>query len=202
MLAQVEVCTAMNTFNLFKPERHFELNICSGICIMGKFLMIMETIILSTEAQSLMPFHTRLFPLCEPLHFGTRLNKELHLHLFKLPHTENELACNYLITESLAYLSYSERNFHTSCFLDIEIIYEYTLCCFRTQVYLTCSISGRSHFCREHKIKLTHIGPVFSTTYRTYDAFVQNYLFQFIKVHCIHGFLITLMQCITFFLMF
>ena len=100
----------------------------------------METIVVSTEAQCLMPLHTELFPLLEPFLLCPGLYKELHLHLLELSHTEDELTGYNLITESLTYLCNTERNLHTTSLLYIQIVHEDTLCRLRTEIYLACGI--------------------------------------------------------------
>src|SRR5574344_1235827 len=201
MLAQVEVGTRMDTLHFLESERHLKFDIGSGIGIMGQFLMIVETIIFSTETKSLMPFHTDFLPFREPFHLSTRFNEELHLHLFKLAHTEDELTGYNLITESLAYLSDSKRYLHTACLLYIQVIDKNSLSCLRTQINLICRIGSRTHLCREHQIKLTHVGPVFGTTDRVYDSFIQYNLLEFFQIRSLHSSCITFVQRITFLLM-
>src|SRR5574344_111564 len=197
MLAQVEVGTRMDTLHFLESERHLKFDIGSGIGIMGQFLMIVETIIFSTETKSLMPFHTDFLPFREPFHLCTRFNEELHRHLFKLAHTEDELTGYNLITESLAYLSDSKRYLHTACFLYIQVIDKNSLSCLRTQINLICRIGSRTHLCREHQIKLTHVGPVFGTTDRVYDSFIQYNLLEFFQIRSLHSSCITFVQGIT-----
>ena len=141
MLAQVEVCTAMNTFYLFETKRHFKLNIGSCICIVSQLLMVMVTIFCIAQAHCLMPFQASLFPFLEPIHLFARANKKLHFHLFELAHTEDELTSNDFITERFTDLSNTERHFHTTSLLYIQEVNEDTLCRFRTQINFHCAIS-------------------------------------------------------------
>ena len=134
-----------------------------------------------------MPFHTCLLPFVEPLHLRAWLDKELHLHLLKLAHTENELAGNNLVAESLANLCNAKRNFHASCLLHVEIIDKYTLGCFRTEVYLARTVGGRAHLCGEHQVELAHVCPVLGTADGIDNTLVENDLLQLLKVHSIHG---------------
>ena len=176
MLRKIEIGTAVYALHLFKSEWHLEFDVGGSIGIVSQFLMVMETVVLGSESQCLMPCHTSLLPFRKPVKFGARLYKELHLHLLKLPHSEYELACHNFITESLAYLCYAERNLHASRFLHIEIVYKDTLRCFRTEVYLHGSIGRSTHLCREHKIELAHICPVFGAAYGVNDFLVYDYL--------------------------
>src|SRR5688572_31868358 len=113
-----------------------------------------------------MPFHSFRFPVFVPLFLCTRTNKELHFHLFKFPHTENELPCDDLITKCFSYLCNTKRNFHPSCFLHIQKVYKYALSCFRTQVNGIVFFGRNStKFCGEHEIELANICPVAGTAY-------------------------------------
>jgi hypothetical protein len=51
------------------------------------------------------PFH-----LLYQLHLGAGAHKELHFHLFELPHAEDKLTGHDLVSERLADLGYAERN--------------------------------------------------------------------------------------------
>src|SRR5512133_1976667 len=94
----------MNSFNFLETKREFKLYICGCICIMGKLDMIVEPVIFFAESECSMPFHPFCFPIPEPVELGARLYEILHLHLFELTHSENELPGDDLIPESLAYL--------------------------------------------------------------------------------------------------
>ena len=96
--------------------------------------MVVEAIVFSTEAQSLVPFHTHLFPVFEPVDFSSGLHEELHLHLFEFAHTEDELTGNDLVAESLTDLGDTKRNFHAARFLHVEVVDKNSLCCFGTEV--------------------------------------------------------------------
>ena len=96
--------------------------------------MIMETVILTSETQRLMPFHPDFFPFFKPSQFTSGLDEELHLHLFKLSHPENELPGNNLIAECLSNLSNSKWDLHPACLLDIEKIHKYPLGGFGTKI--------------------------------------------------------------------
>ncbi len=67
------------------------------------------------------------------------------------------------VTERLAYLCDAERNAHTAGFLHVEVVDEYTLCGFGTQIDGHCSVGGGTHFGAEHKIELAYVGPVLCT---------------------------------------
>ena len=81
--------------------------------------MIVESVFLRSESQRLMPAHTSLFPFLEPVEFTTGAYEKLHFHLLEFTHTEDELTCHDLVTESFTDLGDPERNFHTSGLLDV-----------------------------------------------------------------------------------
>src|SRR5690606_1544753 len=112
--------------------------------------MIMITIIFFTKPQRQMPFQASLFPILIPLHLLPWFYEELHFHLFKLPHTENELTCYYLVAESLPRLSYLKRDFHSSCFLNIQKVYAKTLSRVWTYIQLHRILSRSSQFGSAH----------------------------------------------------
>ena len=150
-----------------------------------------------------MPFQTDFFPFLEPIQFSTRFYEELHFHLFKLTHTEDELTGNDFVTESLTDLCNTERNLHTTGLLYVQVVNENTLSCFRTEVYLHGTFGSRTHFGREHQIELTDFGPVLGTRNRTNDFLVEDNLTQFVQVRSgIHSLCIAFVQCVAFSLMF
>ena len=124
----------MNSLKFLETEWEAELDVGCRICIVSELVMIVETIVLVTHSESLVPCHTVLLPLCEPVELRTWLDEELHLHLLELPHTEDELTCHNLISEGLTDLCDTERNLHTTGLLYVEIVYENTLCSLRTQI--------------------------------------------------------------------
>ena len=163
---------------------------------MGQLVVVVETVVLSTEAQGLMPLHTSFLPLREPLQFRTGLYEELHLHLLELPHTEDELTSYNLVTESLTNLSDTERNLHTTGLLHVQVVHEDALSRFRTQVDLHRSIGTGTHLGGEHQVELTNIRPVLGTADGIYDLLVEDNLLQLIEVRTLHGSRITGMQSV------
>src|ERR1700744_2016521 len=114
MLAQVKIGTAMDAFNLFKAEWKLKFDIKSGISIMGQLGMLVEAVFFRRGTQSQVPLQAGLLPVLKPFFLRTRANKELHLHLLKLAHTDNELACNNLVPESFTDLRDTKRDLHTA----------------------------------------------------------------------------------------
>ena len=169
----------MNTFYFLETDREFIFNITSFLRIMRQLHVIMITILIGRHTQTEMPLQTRFFPILIPLTFCARAYEELHFHLLKLTHTENELTGNNLVTESLTYLCNTKWHFHTRRFLHIQKIHENTLSCFWTQVNLIVIRIIRSNsakLCFKHQVKLTNICPVNCATYRTSDFMIQNHL--------------------------
>ena len=142
MIRKVEVSSGMNTLEFLETEWEIELDIGSGIGIVGKFLMVVETIVLSSHTEVHMPLQTGFLPIFEELHFSSRLAEEFHLHLLELSHTEDELTCDNLIPECLSDLCDTERDLVAAGLLDIKILDEDTLCRLRTKIDLVISLSG------------------------------------------------------------
>ncbi len=161
---------------------------------MCQLVVVVETVSFSAESKRLMPLHAALFPFGEPVEFGTGLYEELHLHLLKLTHTEYKLTGYNFVTESFAYLGYSERYLHTAGLLHVQIVYEYTLSCFRAQIYFHGTIGSGTHIGREHEVELTYVGPVACTAYGTYNLFINNYLFEFVQIVFVYCSLIAVVQ--------
>ena len=196
VLRQVEVGAAMDTLHLLETKRHLEFDVGGSVGIVGQLFVVVETIVLSSESESLVPCHTCLLPFREPVELGARLHEELHLHLLKLAHTEDKLACHDLVAESLTNLCYSERNLHASCLLHVQVVDEDTLCRLRTQIHLHRGISRCAHLGGEHKVELTHVGPVLCSADGVNDFLVQDNLLQSLKVGTLHSLGITGMESI------
>ena len=160
MVAEVEVCTRVDTLNLLEAKRHKELDVGSGVGVVSQFLMVVVAILLIAEAKSLVPFQAGLLPFLEPFKLIAWTHEELHFHLLELTHTEDELTRNDFVTESLANLCDTKRNAHTSCFLNVKEVHEDALSRFRTQIDAHRTVGSASHLCREHQVELTHLSPV------------------------------------------
>ena len=182
MSFQVKVRAGMDTFYFLEPEREFIFDVRGGIRVVSQFLVIVETIVFSPEAESLMPAHAGFFPFLEPLQFRTGTYKELHLHLLELAHTENKLASHDFVAERFTDLSDTERNLHPSCFLNIQEVHENTLRGFRAQVNLAGTFCRGTHLGREHQVELAYFRPVAGTGYRAYNLVVDDNLTHFRQV--------------------
>ena len=187
MVSEVEIGAGMYALKFLESEREVEFYVRCGVGIVSQFLVVVEAVIALSHPESLVPGQTLLFPFCEPIQFGTRLDEELHLHLFEFPHTEDELTGHNLVPESLSDLGNSERNLHTSGLLHIEIVHEYALSSLRTEIYDICVIGSVSELGGEHKVELTHISPVFGAGNRADNFAVNDNLTQFSKVVCIQS---------------
>ena len=185
MVAEVEVCSGVDSLELLETEWEVKLDISSGIGIMSEFLVIVKTIVLSTHTEVHVPVKTCLLPIFEEVHLSTRLAEELHFHLLELSHTENELTGNDLISECLTYLCYTERNLHTTCFLHVKILHEDTLSGFRTEINLVISVTCIADLSAEHQVKLTNICPVCSTRNRADNTAIEDNLLILIQVICL-----------------
>ena len=153
----------MDALKLFESEWELKFDIGGCIGVVSQLLMVMVTVFLVTHSEGLMPSKTGLLPFCKPFELLTGTNEELHLHLLKLPHTEDKLTGYNLIAERFTDLSNTERNFHSACLLDIEEVHENTLSGLWTEVDSTRLIRNATKLGAEHKVELTHICPVFGT---------------------------------------
>ena len=198
MIAKIEVRAAVDAFKLLEAEREAELDIGSRIGIVGKFLVVMETVVLRTHSKVHMPLHTVFLPFCEPFEFGARFDEELHLHLFEFPHTEYELTGYNLVAESLSDLGYSERNLHAASLLHIQIVHEDALSCLRTEVQDACGIGCASHRGLEHQVELAYVSPVASAADRAYYAAVNDNLTVLCKVIVLLGSHISVVNFVVF----
>ena len=158
--------------------------------------MIVETIVLCSESEGLVPCHARLFPLLKPLQLGAGGDEELHLHLLKFTHAENELSCHYLVAERLSYLRNTERNLHTTSLLHIQVVDKNTLSRLWAKIDLVRSIAHRAHLGREHQVELSYIGPVFSATDGIDNLLIEYYLLKHLQIRTLHCLCIALMETV------
>ena len=172
----------MDTFHFFESEWETELDVRGCIRVMRQLLVIVEPVFFRSESQRLMPTHTGFLPFLEPVEFTAGAYEKLHFHLLEFTHPEDELACHDLVAESFTDLGDTERNLHTSGFLDIQEVHENALSRFGTQVYLAGAFGRRSHFRGEHQVELTHFRPVASSGYRANNLVVNNNLTKFNQI--------------------
>ena len=91
MIAQVKIGPRVNAFQFLEAEGELELDVGGRVGIVGQLLVIMETVLLISQSESLVPLQAGLLPLGEPLQLRAGTHEELHLHLLELPHAEDEL---------------------------------------------------------------------------------------------------------------
>src|ERR1700753_1230292 len=99
-----------------------------------------------------MPFKAGCLPMLKPFLLCARAYKKLHFHLLKLAHAVNDVSGYYFVSESLAYLRYTERYLHPARFLHVKIIYKYALRSFGSQVNNIGIISYGAHLGAEHQV--------------------------------------------------
>ena len=187
MAPQIKVCAGVNALQLFKPKGKIKFNICCSIGIMSQFVVVMIPVLLVTHSKSLMPLKPYLLPFCKPLQFSTRFYEELHLHLLEFSHSEYELPCHYLISESFSNLCYTKRQFHPARLLHVQKVYENALCGLGTKVNYTGLVGCIPQLRAEHKVKLTDFRPVLCSRYRTNYVAIKNELSQRRKVIAFKG---------------
>ncbi len=186
--AQVKISPAVNAFDFFKAKGKFKFNIRSGIRVVCQLVVVVVAVVRGVKAQGQMPAQTGLLPVLVPFHFGSGHDEELHFHLLKFTHAENELARYDFISEGLTDLGNAKRNFHSARLVDVQEVDENALCCFRTQVEVASAFCNRTHFRGKHQVELAHFRPVAASTYGAYNAFIQNDLTYSLQVVGLHGF--------------
>src|SRR4051794_34024210 len=113
-----------------------------------------------------MPLEAGLLPVFIPFFLCARTDKELHFHLLKLTHTEDELTGYDLVAERLTNLGDTKGYLHACRFLHVEEVNKDTLCGFGAQVNGISFFGNRAKLCREHQVKLANICPVACAAYR------------------------------------
>ena len=135
-----------------------------------------------------------MLPFLEPIEFGAGLHEELHLHLFELAHTEDELAGDDFVAECLSDLCDTEGQFHASRLLHVEVVDENSLCRFGAQVNGAGAIGRGADFGLKHEVELAYVGPVARAADGARDFFVKDDLLEFLKVHVVHSLRVTFVQ--------
>ena len=91
---------------------------------------------------------------------------------------------------------------HTACLLHVEVVDEYALCRFRTEVNGHGAVGGRAHFGFEHEVELAHFRPVLVPDMGANDFFIEDYLAKLVKVVVVHSQREAFVQGIAFGLVF
>ena len=138
--------------------------------------VVVEPVALRGQPQRTVPGHALLLPAGVPLHLGARLHEVLHLHLFELPHAEDELACHDLVAEGLAGLRDAEGQLHARALLHVQEVHEDALGRFGAQVDRAALPAHAAQLGGEHQVELAHLGPVGRAAHRAGDALVQDQL--------------------------
>ncbi|KAF5053164.1 hypothetical protein DSECCO2_401160 [anaerobic digester metagenome] len=163
MGAKVEIGAGVNAFQFLESKWETEFNIGSGIGVMGQLFVVVESVIVFTEAQGKVPFKALFLPEFKPLQLSAGAHKILHLHLLKLAHAEDKLAGDYFVAESLADLGNPERDLHTAGLHHVQKVHKNTLGGFRTQKDGIGFLADRAHLGGEHQVELPHLRPVART---------------------------------------
>jgi len=98
----------VNAFHFLETEGHLKLNIGGCVGVVSQFIVVVETVLVVTQAQGLVPFEAGFLPLSEPIEFSTRFDKKLHLHLLEFTHAENKLTGHDFVAEGFSNLGYTE----------------------------------------------------------------------------------------------
>ena len=148
--------------------------------------MVVVAVLLVAEAESLVPAQAQLLPVLEPLELLARTNEELHLHLLKLAHAEDELAGDDLVAEGLPDLGNPEGHLHAAGLLHVKEVHEDPLCRLGTQVDLHRTLSRGAHLGGEHQVELTYLRPVARTTDGADDLRIDDDLAKTLEVSSVH----------------
>ena len=108
------------------------------------------------------------------------------------------MAGNDFVSERFTDLGDTEREFHTSGFLDVEEVDEDPLRGFRTQVNFVGTLCHGTHFGFEHQVKLANFGPVTGSRDGAYDAGIENDLTQLFEVVVVESLDHTIVCLVTF----
>ena len=144
-----------------------------------------------------MPAQALLTPVVEPLQLLAGTYKELHLHLLKLAHAEDELTGHNLVAEGLADLCDAKGDAHAAGLLHIQEVHENALCGLGTQIHVHRRVGAAAHLRLEHEVELTHVGPVLGTAHGVHDLVIDDNLLQLGQVVVVHGLLVAGMQFVT-----
>ena len=164
MLAQVEVATIVDAFDLLEAERptKVELDVERGAGVVRQLVLTVDVVLqpLGLEAQAQVPLHARGLPALEVLHVGARLDEELHLHLLELTRTENESPGRDLVAERLADLRNAERHLLPRRLLHVEEVHVRPLRRLRPQVDGRRRIFHGAHLRLEHQVELPRLSEI------------------------------------------
>ncbi len=182
MLRKVEIGTRMDPFHFLEPKREFIFHVHGSIGIMSQLFMNVKTIVVVAKAKRPVPFHPDIPPGLKPSQLSAGFHEELHLHLLEFPHPEDELAGHDLIAERLADLGDPERDLHTPCFLNVQVVYENTLGRFGPEEHLHGPVGSGTHLGREHQVELADFRPVPRSADRANNFFIKDDLSQLFQI--------------------
>ena len=195
VLREVEVGAAVDTFHFLEAEGHQELDVGSGVGIVGQLLVVVEAVVVVAEAQGLVPLQAGFLPGLEPLQLGAGLHEKLHLHLLELTHAEDELTGHDFVAEGLTYLCDTEGDLHTARLLHVQVVDEDTLRRLGAEVHLHGTFGRGTHLGGEHQVELTYLGPVLRAADGADDFLVKDDLAQLVQIRTgIHGLGIAFVQ--------
>ena len=95
------------------------------------------------------------------------LAEGLELHLLELYGSECKVAGSNLISESLTYLTYAERELSSHAALYIQVVNIFALRIFGTKINNAFCIVSNSPVCLEHKIEFSDVRKVMLAAVRT-----------------------------------
>src|SRR5687768_2103405 len=151
----------MNPLYFLEPQRSSEVELHVERCtrVVRKLVrpVLMELKSIPSQAELPVPPHALALPVVEPLHVGSGLDKELHLHLLELARSKDEVAGSDFVSECLSNLSDSKRDPLSSRLLNVQKIDVGALRRFRTKIDGRRAVLDRTHERPEHEIELPRL---------------------------------------------
>ena len=189
VLGQVVIGTVRDAPEFAPAEGEEELDIGGRSGIEGKLFLVVvtQTHLFRLHAQGDQPVLAEVLPVSEPFKVCVRLAEEFHFHLLKFSGTEGEVAGGDLVTEGLADLADTERQFLPGGPLDVLEVYKDTLGCLGTQIYGSAGVFGNALEGLEHQVELTDIRPVELAAGRAGNAELVDKAHHFVRGPAVNG---------------
>ena len=124
------------------------------------FRVLKQSKVLRVDSEIRVPAVTLVNPILVPFFVCSRLDEELHLHLFKLAGSENEVSWCDFVAERLANLANSERRLLAGGSRHVSEVDEDSLSGFRTQIVHALVVSDRAEVSLEESRKLFGFSPL------------------------------------------
>ena len=176
MLGQVKVGAVGNAPQLAPAEGEEVLNVGGGVGVVAQLFRIvvpqLQVFVLHAQAQQ--EVVAVLLPVGKPFQIGAGLAEEFHLHLFKFPGAEGEVAGGDFVAEGLADLADAEGQLLPGGALDVGKVYKDALGGFGTKVDFTLGVLGDTLEGFEHQVELPDVGKVALAAVGAFDLVIPD----------------------------